>query len=113
MPDTDPEYEIGNTECPTNRNIVTPNSNPGEQQVQDTKDSEGRDGSGYSDRDKPPERRFALRDAGDKIRDPRHRTVVLHQRWPRHAFHERNHLRGRDLGFSHYAFPPVGTLVCV
>jgi hypothetical protein len=40
MADTDPEHEIGNTPRPTHRNVVSPNTNPGVQEVQNTKNPE-------------------------------------------------------------------------
>src|ERR1700733_11992840 len=111
MPNSDPEHEISNVERPANRDIVSPHPNAREQQVKDAKDSQGSDGAGNGNRDKPPTRRLALRTAGSGIGDPGHRPIVLHQGWARHAFLKRHHLRGRDLRFSHYAFPSLGWLL--
>ena len=74
--DPDPEDEIGNTPCPANRNIVSPNTDAGEQEIENAKDPEGGERACDRYRDPPPERRFVLDDSSNPIRNPCHRVVI-------------------------------------
>jgi hypothetical protein len=88
--DADPEYKIGNAPGPTDRNVIAPHTNTGEQKIKNTECTKDGEGSTSGNGNLPPPRRFVLYDPGYSIRDPRHRVVIPDDRKPWHPFLKRN-----------------------
>ncbi len=54
MTDADPEHEVGDTPSPTYRDIISPDADAGEEQIENTECAKSSEGSGNRNGNPPP-----------------------------------------------------------